>query len=121
MTYVEQKGFQVDRLFYNFVSKKRLLEMNQEYLNHETHTDIITFDYSTGKMLSAEFFISMWAVEQSAKEESQTLEDETLRVISHGVLHCMGYEDGTQEKKAEMRQRENEFINLFHVKQLNNV
>jgi len=97
------------------------LEINLEYLNHETHTDIITFDYSTKNRLSAEFFISMWAVQQSAKEESQTLENETLRVISHGLLHCMGYDDGSAEEKLKMRQKENEFIDLFHVKQLKNV
>ena len=60
--------------------------MNQEFLNHDTHTDIITFDYTLEQTLTAEFFISMWAVRQSAQEEAQSVENETLRVISHGVL-----------------------------------
>jgi rRNA maturation RNase YbeY len=91
--------------------------MNQEYLNHDTHTDIITFDYSSQKTLSAEIFISMWAIRQSAKDENQTTENETLRVISHGVLHCMGLNDKKREEKAMMRKSENRFIELFHVKQ----
>lgn len=95
--------------------------MNQEYLNHDTHTDIITFDYTNQKTLHAEFFISMWAVRQSAEEESQNIESETLRVISHGVLHCMGLNDKTTDGKDQMRKSENRFIEMFHVKQKSHV
>ncbi|MDA7693860.1 rRNA maturation RNase YbeY [Flavobacteriaceae bacterium] len=117
MDFVREYKYTIGKLSYNFVSKEELLKMNQEYLNHDTHTDIITFDYSSQKTLSAEIFISMWAIRQSAKDENQTTENETLRVISHGVLHCMGLNDKKREEKAMMRKSENRFIELFHVKQ----
>ena len=119
--YVDSWGYVIDRLVYNFVSKERLLEMNLQYLNHDTHTDIISFDYSQNKSLSAEFFISLWAVAHSAEEEAQSIENETLRVLIHGVLHCMGYKDDTKDKKTIMRQLEDKFIHLFHVKQKKHV
>jgi len=119
--FVHQHKHTLGKLSYNFVSKKDLLKMNQEYLNHDTHTDIITFDYTNQKTLHAEFFISMWAVRQSAEEESQNIESETLRVISHGVLHCMGLNDKTTEGKDQMRKSENRFIEMFHVKQKSHV
>src|SRR5210317_241337 len=115
--YITRFGFSIDTLSYNFVSKDKMLSLNQSYLNHDTHTDIISFDYSSRESLKAEFFISMWAVAHSAQTESQTIENETLRVIVHGVLHCIGYQDDTIDKKTEMRRLEDEFIQMFHVKQ----
>lgn len=109
-------GFTISKLYYNFVSKETLLEMNRQYLQHDTHTDILSFDYTSDKSLTAEFFISMWAIAQSAKEEAQPIENETLRVISHGVLHCMGKNDKNLAQQKEMRKHEDAFINLFHVK-----
>ena len=106
---------------YNFVSKEELHKMNQEFLNHDTHTDIITFDYTLNKRLSAEFFISMWAVRQSAQDEAQSVENEILRVISHGALHCMGQNDKDKEGIEQMRKSETRFIKMFHVKQKSHV
>ena len=76
-------GFSIDTLHYNFVSQEKMLEINKNYLKHNTHTDIISFDYSSGQSLKAEFFVSMWAVALSAEDESQTIENETLRVLIH--------------------------------------
>ena len=120
-SYVESYGYRIDQLNYNFVSKERLLELNKKFLNHDTHTDIITFDYSKNKLLKAEFYISLWAVRLSAKELSQSTENETLRVIIHGVLHCLGYKDDTERNKYEMRILEDKFMEMFHVKQNKNV
>ena len=120
-SYVESYGYRIDQLTYNFVSKERLLELNKKFLNHDTHTDIITFDYSKNKLLKAEFYISLWAVRLSAKELSQSTENETLRVIIHGVLHCLGYKDDTERNKYEMRVLEDKFMEMFHVKQNKNV
>ena len=72
--------------------------MNKKYLNHKTHTDIITFDYTSDNKLEAEFFVSFWAINKSAEAYSQTVENELLRVIVHGVLHCMGYNDDNNSK-----------------------
>ena len=90
--------------------------MNKKYLNHKTHTDIITFNYTSDNKLEAEFFISFWAINKSAKEFSQTVENETLRAIIHGVLHCMGYNDCSKEEIRNMRTMEDKFISMFHVK-----
>lgn len=115
--YILQFGFIIDQLVYNFVSQEELLEMNQKYLNHTTHTDIISFNYSSKESLRAEFFISLWAVERSAEEEAQSVENECLRVIVHGILHCLGFNDASLQEKAKMRTLENNFIDMFHVKQ----
>ena len=119
--FVHEHTYRIEKLVYNFVSKEELHKMNQEFLNHDTHTDIITFDYTIKKALRAEFFISMWAVVRSAKSHSQSTENEVLRVISHGVLHCMGQNDKNREGKEQMRKSENRFIKMFHVKQKSHV
>ena len=109
------------KAFYNFVSKEELLRINREFLNHNYHTDIISFDYTKSKIIEADFYLSMWAIKRSAKKTKQTIENETLRVIIHGVLHCMGYNDNTSEQTRIMRNKEEEFITLFHVKQNSHV
>jgi rRNA maturation RNase YbeY len=114
-------GYSIEKLSYNFVSKQDLLKLNKKFLKHNTNTDVITFDYSSNKALKAEIFISMWAVEISAVELEQSIENETLRVISHGVLHCMGFKDKTANQIKTIREKEDEFIEMFHVKQKGNV
>ena len=103
------------------MSKEELLRINREFLNHNYHTDIISFDYTKNKIIEADFYLSMWAIKNSAKKERQSIEKETLRVIIHGVLHCMGYNDKTSEQVKIMRNKEEEFISLFHVKQNSHV
>ena len=90
--------------------------MNKKYLNHKTHTDIITFNYTSDYKLEAEFFVSYWAIKKSAKEHGQTTENETLRAIIHGALHCMGYNDDNKVEIDNMRKMEDKFISMFHVK-----
>lgn len=114
-------GYSIEKLSYNFVSKQDLLKLNKKFLKHNTNTDVITFDYSLNKALKAEIFISMWAVETSAVELGQSIKNETLRVISHGVLHCMGFKDKTANQIKTIREKEDEFIEMFHVKQKGNV
>ena len=114
--YISSFDFKVDQLVYNFVSQEELYEMNKKFLNHSTHTDIITFNYTHDQWLRAEFFISQWAIQRSAEEESQSVENECLRALVHGVLHCIGYNDSSSEEKRIMRNFEDRFIELFHVK-----
>jgi rRNA maturation RNase YbeY len=114
-------GYSIEKLSYNFVSKQDLLKLNKKFLKHNNNTDVITFDYSSNKALKAEIFISMWAVETSAIELDQSVENEALRVISHGVLHCMGFKDKTANQIKTIREKEDEFIEMFHVKQKGNV
>ena len=116
-SYVKINGYMIKKTYFNFVSKEELLFINREFLNHNYHTDIISFDYSNNKSIEADIYLSMWAIENSAKKEGQTTENETLRVIAHGILHCMGQNDKTVKQKKLMRTKEEEFIKMFHVKQ----
>lgn len=101
---------------YNFVDVETMYTLNNQYLSHKTHTDIITFDYSDQHTISAEVFISEQLMHENAKEFSQTVEKELLRLLCHAPLHCLGFVDKTDEEKAEMRSKEDEWIDLFHVK-----
>ena len=113
----KEEGYTIDAMDFNFVDAAQLLLLNTEFLNHDTDTDIITFDYTTGTAVSAEAFISLEAVSNNAKEYSQTIENEQLRLICHALLHCLGYNDKSDQEKKNMRLKEEECINLFHVKQ----
>lgn len=96
-------------LSFVFCSDEFLLDMNKQYLDHDTYTDIITFDYSKedqGGAISGEIFISIDRVRENAEKFSKTFEDELHRVIIHGVLHLLGYGDKTKVAKDEMRKQE---------------
>jgi len=100
---------------YVFCDDDYLLELNQQYLQHDTLTDIISFDYSLGNELSGDIFISVERVRENAEIFNQSFENELLRVISHGVLHYCGYKDKSEADEQLMRQKENEKIAMFHV------
>ncbi|MFZ4435284.1 MAG: rRNA maturation RNase YbeY [Flavobacterium psychrophilum] len=104
-------------LAYIFCDDPYLLGLNQQYLQHDTLTDIISFDYSLGNELSGDIFISVERVRENAEEYNQSFENELLRVIIHGVLHYCGYKDKTETDEQLMRQKENEKIAMFHVEQ----
>ena len=114
---VEENGCNVERVEYNFIGADRMVEINKEFLDHDYATDIITFDYTTGKLISAEIFISIDTLKENATKNGQTVENEVIRLVFHGVLHCLGYKDKTKADKEIMRQKEDESINMFHVKQ----
>jgi len=119
--FTDSKGFSIEKLSYNFISRDQMFQMNVEYLNHDTDTDILAFDYSVSESLIAEIFISLWAIRDSAKKYAQTIENELIRTVSHGLLHCLGYNDKSEAEKMMMRKLEDEFIELFHVKPLTDV
>lgn len=116
-TVIESEGKDVGDLNYIFCSDDDLLYVNQRYLDHDTFTDIITFDYSEDDLISAEIYISIDRVKENAKDFKVKFKNELRRVIVHGVLHCCGYSDSSKELKAEMRALENKKIELFHVEQ----
>ena len=111
-----REGYTVDELEYNFVDADTLFTLNKEYLNHDTDTDIITFDYSESKSIKAEVYISCDALRNNARNHSQTVESECLRLLTHALLHCLGYNDKTTDEKDRMRSKEESYMNLFHVK-----
>jgi rRNA maturation RNase YbeY len=100
---------------YVFCDDDYLLKLNQQYLQHDTLTDIISFDYSLSNELSGDIFISIERVRENAEIFNQSFENELLRVISHGVLHYCGYKDKSEADEQLMRQKENEKIAMFHV------
>jgi rRNA maturation RNase YbeY len=107
-------GFKIKELNYVFCSDEYLYQINLEYLNHETYTDIITFDNSEKEFdLSGDIFISIDRVNENAKTHNQEIETELSRVLAHGLLHLMGYKDKTKEESTLMRQKEEESINLY--------
>ena len=108
--FAKEEGFKVDRLEYNFVDSERMYSLNKDFLNHDTDTDIITFDYSKSKTIIAEVFISREMMIKNASENMQSIENECFRLLSHALLHCMGYKDNTVAEKAIMRKKEEEFI-----------
>lgn len=114
---IESEGKEPGEINYIFCDDEYLHKMNLEYLDHDTFTDIISFDYTIGDLISGDIFISIERVRENAKEYEVSFNEELLRVLSHGVLHYCGYKDKTEEQVLLMRTKEQEKINMFHVEQ----
>ena len=95
-----------------FCSDNFILDVNMRYLQHDYFTDIITFDYCEGNTISGDLFISIDSVRENALFYGATFEDELDRVMVHGVLHLLGYDDHTPEETAVMREKENYYVNI---------
>lgn len=111
------EGFVLGDISVVFCDDDYLLGINQKYLSHDTYTDIITFDYTVEKIISGEMYISVERVRENAKIYAVDIENELKRVLIHGVLHLMGWEDKTATQKEKMRRKESEMIQMFHVEQ----
>ena len=106
----------ISSLNYIFTSDEYLLEINQQYLRHDTFTDIITFDQSSDQNnIEADIYISIERVSSNAKKLKSTFEDELNRVMIHGVLHLLGFKDKTKADKEEMRKKENHYLALRFI------
>ncbi|TKD65118.1 rRNA maturation RNase YbeY [Flavobacterium sp. ASW18X] len=112
---IATKDWILGDITYIFCDDSYLLKVNQEYLNHDYFTDIITFDYTVDTTLGADIFISIDRVKENAVEYGVSFDRELRRVMAHGVLHLMGYKDKTDSQVREMRVEENNAIELFHV------
>ena len=108
--FADKDGFKIKKLEYNFVDLKQMQSLNNNFLNHKNDTDIITFDYSEGKTIIAEVFISKEMMRDNAQKYVQSVDNECIRLISHGLFHCLGYKDKLSEEKEIMRKKEEEFI-----------
>lgn len=95
-----------------FCSDPYILEVNLKYLQHDYFTDIITFDYCEKDILSGDLFISIDSVRENARYYRTAFEDELDRVMVHGLLHLIGYDDHTEEEIAVMRQKENYYLEM---------
>lgn len=98
---------------YIFCDDEYLLKINQDFLQHDYYTDIITFDSVKGKTISGEIFVSLQRIKDNASLISKNYDKEKKRVIAHGILHLCGYKDKTEEQQKEMRAKEDFYLNLF--------
>lgn len=107
----------IGEISYVFCSDEFLLKINQDYLDHDTFTDIITFDYCEEGLINGEIYISTDRVKENASNFGVSFINELQRVMAHGLLHLCGYGDKTEAEAQLMRDKENEKIGMFHVKQ----
>ena len=109
-----EKGFEVGEINYIFCDDDYLHKLNVEFLQHDTLTDVISFDNSLGKLINGDIFISIERVKDNALDFNVSLENEIQRVMIHGVLHYMGYKDKSDKEKSEMRNAENTALLLIN-------
>jgi probable rRNA maturation factor len=107
----------IGEVAYVFCSDEFLLQINQDYLGHDTFTDIITFDYCEEGLINGEIYISTDRVKENAASFGVGFINELHRVMAHGLLHLCGYGDKSEAEAQLMRDKENEKIGMFHVKQ----
>ena len=108
---IAAEGYKLDELTYIFCSDAYLLQINQQYLDHDTYTDIITFDNSSeDKVITGDIFISIERIRENAAKFNQSVIDELHRVIIHGALHLLGYKDKTAADSKNMTQMEDKYL-----------
>lgn len=105
-----EENNKIENLNFLIVDDKRMIHFNKTYLNHNYPTDIITFNTSENKKISGDIIISLERVEENAKEYKVELEEELWRVMAHGLLHLLGYNDKSKEEKEKMRKKENYYL-----------
>ena len=103
----------LESLTYIFCSDAYLGDLNLQYLGHATYTDILSFDYSEGKSIQGEIYISIRRVRDNARKFNQPFETELRRVVAHGLLHFLGYKDKSARQKAQMRRKEEACLSLW--------
>lgn len=113
-----KEGYAIESLDFIFCSDAFVHQLNKDFLDHDYLTDILTFNLKEGrsKTISGEIYISADRVRENALIFKTTFTQELLRVIIHGVLHLMGYDDKTKVKMARMREQEDKCLRMFHVK-----
>ena len=109
------EGFELGELLYIFCDDEYLHKLNIEYLNHDTLTDVISFDYNIGKIINGEIYISVERVAENAIDFKTDFENELHRVMIHGVLHFCGYKDKSDTEERIMRQKEEECLRRLSI------
>lgn len=108
---ITSEGKRVGDISFIFCSDSYLLDVNKKYLDHDYYTDIITFDYVEGLVISGDIFISVDRVKENSVEFKTTSADELNRILIHGILHLLGYKDKQKRDKILMTEKENYYIN----------
>ena len=112
-TVASQEGFSIGELNYIFCDDEYLHKLNVEFLQHDTLTDVISFDNTLGNLISGDIYISVERVKDNATDFKVDFLEELHRVMIHGVLHYMGYKDKTEKEKIKMRNAENKALSEF--------
>ncbi|HIB8180563.1 TPA: rRNA maturation RNase YbeY [Elizabethkingia anophelis] len=108
-----EEGKKPGDINYILCNDEYLLEINRQYLDHDYYTDIITFDYCKGKIISGDIFLSLQRVLDNASMLETKQEEEINRVLAHGILHLCGYKDKTEEEQKTMRSKEDYYIGKY--------
>ena len=114
---VEAEGFSVGEVVYAFFNDNDLKELNVKHLNHDFFTDVISFNDSKNDVLSGNIAISVDRVKENSIKFKTSFNDEMMRVMVHGLLHFMGYDDSSEEETLLMRNKEDDNLKMFHVEQ----
>jgi probable rRNA maturation factor len=114
---IQSENKKVGDVTYIFCDDEYLLQINQEHLQHDYYTDIISFDYTVGNEINGDMFISIDRVKDNAVEYNVSFEEELRRVLAHGILHYCGYKDKSEAEELLMRSKEDEKLAMFHVEQ----
>ena len=109
---LDEEDRDLGEVSYIFCDDDYLYDINVKYLNHNTLTDIISFDYSLGKVVSGDIYISVERVQENARDRDIVFMDELHRVMVHGLLHYIGYRDKTESEKKAMRKKEDYYLSL---------
>jgi len=113
---IDSEGYVLDELNFIFCGDEYLLRINQEYLNHDTYTDVITFDNAEApKTITGDIFISIDRIRENAALYGHTSRLELCRVMIHGTLHLLGYKDKSKADKKRMTEKENEYLTHLHI------
>lgn len=110
---IKTENKKLGEINYIFCDDEYLLKVNQDFLDHDYYTDIITFDYVKGKTISGDIFVSLPRISDNAKTLVRDFNSEFHRVLAHGILHLLGYKDKTEEEITVMRQKEDFYLNFF--------
>jgi len=114
---VESEGFSVGEIVFAFFNDKDLKSLNIKYLDHDYYTDVISFNDSKGTVLNGNIAVSVERVLENSKKFKTSFEDELLRVMVHGLLHFMGFNDSSMTETQQMRDKEDDNLKSFHVEQ----
>ena len=112
---ITSENKEIGEINYIFCSDEYLMERNMKYLNHDTLTDIITFNYCKGKIITSDIMISIDRVKENSIIFDNSFSEELHRVMVHGILHLIGYDDKTEKEKNLMREKENFYLKKFYI------
>lgn len=110
---ITNEGKKAGEINYIFCDDEYLLKVNQDFLQHDYYTDVITFDYVKGKTIAGDIFVSLPRISENAETLSKDFNVELHRVLAHGILHLCGYKDKTDDEVKEMRNKEDYYLNIL--------